>query len=724
MSNSEKIDLSKNGHLRYFKYDMEAARFLYRLHDNEASINATEIMMGIIMTHPMEIYIGDKIQFHSSDLLQKIFQKHWEPFIWKMHRHTYTVGWMPYTISYNEDVSDNIPSYVNIYYGSMFSLFNTKTNETTYHWRWDERFDSKSLKKNGVSKTTIENDVMYYDPNVSFFMPFEPIPQRDRTFDILLSDKRDSSFMFSQYTSPWASMLHKFKSNKLLNYSQINIEMKKVNPTFGLETIIPWKTEEFNNLVGYHEKEKEAKEKVTDFNDFYNIKNDQKKVIGDINLTETLSSKFFNEKPVRKDIDELTGGLDCDIQQNSVPSGSGGNMNSGIGDNDPIVIKNTGYSYDQVTDAIKKYTKDTKGIFHDPYIVNGKDGIKILVVSPIHRIKPMPTQNGRSDYQLLDTEYTSAIYKVYGVPPALAAGVNRLNTATEVQTSESVLGRNASIVTRRYEPFLLHLWFKAYGSRYVKFAVNGLKQKEMDDIKSFRLNEDFDMKDGDDKDNNTKENKNGKKNKKDEKNNNNNKNNINNNNKKNKNSIDKNSKVGKLIKIISEKERQNEMGILSDKIIGHIQKELNLTMQFKVVVVQSIDSIVKIAQSGLLPPEEASMLIKQKMNLVSGDVNNWDKSKQGGNTPTINPGLGNNRNNKDVTNKNNNNNSTDLSSVLSKLNKTLDKANGNSEKNDKNTKKAPENNDGSGDNDKNKKKRKRNETVDKSGDKNKKKKTK
>ena len=643
--NYAKINLKNNPHLKYFEYDMKAARFLYRLHDNDSSKNASEITMGIIMTHPMELYIGDKIQFHSSDLLQKIFKKHWEPFVWKMHRHTYTTGFMPYKIVYEESISDYIPSCVNLYYGSMFSIYNILTTKINYYWKWDDDFNGKGIKGKTQIKADVKQDEVIYDPDVLFFMPYEPIVEPDRTFDIISGNSKNSTFLKSQFTSPWADILHKYKNHKLLDYSQIQIEMDKINKTMVFETVIPFRSEEFNNLVGLYEDEQDKQEnKTSSFNDFFGVKNKQRDNINDINISETISQQLFdNKNPVYRSIDELGDGLDCDVQKNDGDGVQGLQERTGI-DGQPIVLDNVQYSREQISASLDRAKKDTRGLFHDPYFVNGKDGAKIMIVSPIHRMKTLPSSSGRSDWQQLMVEFTSAIYKMYGVPPALAAGVNKLNTATEVQTSESILGRSADIITGRYEPFLQEIYLKIYGRRYTDFKEN--RKQQLKKIISFQLKESFETEENEKQ---TKS-KNSKGIQKEDK----------------KNGTKSN---GKIVQIVKENKDDLKENILSDIVIGHIEKELGLTLQFNPVPVQSIDSIIQITQAGLISLEEGSLLTKQKMNMVSGDVNNWGgKNPSGGNTLS-------NKNDKAKTGTNGNaNKPTDSTSKLNDTIKKLDKS--------------------------------------------------
>lgn len=599
---------------------MEAAKFLLGLATSKYAIIASEIMMGIMLTQPLKIYIGDKFQIAASDTLQKIVKEYWNPFIYDMHKYIHAIGWMPYAITEEEDINDMVPTSIDLEYGKLVSLYNTKKKKKKWYWQWNDNHISKNKSNQTTNK---KPNHFAYDPDVKIFMVYEPRStntKMDCIPKMLYSENKEDLFSQSQYTSPWADHIKEYRFNTLMKESQLDIERNKTNGQVYVETVIPWNPEQFDNLMALYKTEDDKKKMRVGEEEAFSIKQHQ---ISSMNKA-TINNNVLNEIDiVNKRIDKEMGILN-----------SGGTLKRNIEPEDhdedmdeiniqPLMYKKDQYSQQQINTMLSAAKHDSKGLFDKPYKIAGTN---MFMLSPIHRVKFKPTPSGRSDIKELNQMYKVSTYEIYGIPETTSMGGKALNQ-DQVKDNEEKLDNNVKTYTERYETLLKKVYLLIYGERLLDFKTNVLEsgkrvlelvmRKKIKDTEKESDTNVGDLKKqfkdiNDNNDNGVKKNK-----KKD----------------KDSKKKDDNKLFGKLVQntLVNVKLKKNNLNearvLLNDQLVGEITREINVTVQFQPKSVYSLDSLISLAEKGVMTQLELRQMIKQKLNTVEFDVNNWGEGE-------------------------------------------------------------------------------------------------
>lgn len=404
----------------WFKFDMQSARFVYNLYNTDnGGEKSKKIFMNSISKYDPKIKMGKK---NASEHLLSIFRKLWLPFTEKLFIFGFTIGIAPCRIKWSERLQEFYPDAVSIWDGSIVCEHNYEIGSVEYHWVWYER--NQNFHVSEMSGSSGRKQKYWVDKSVFFFKYSEPERIPDNLISCIINN--DESLTYSlqtQWRSGWTKALSEYIYFKDMEYTQKKIEERKIKPNVYVTNNIPFRTEEFENFQKLWALDKD----ITDYR-----KNPE--------IREFLSpsSKIRKTNESLNRMNEIVNSSNLDPSQNDsstpsfadVPNGFRNMLNSLNTLKQPRV-ESSGFDdiptsggflaprselsgVDKIHIAFDESNRQSRGVFSDPYHVNGSTA-NFIIGGGLHKFQHEPIPNGRNDFVEQKMLFKKIISDIYGM---------------------------------------------------------------------------------------------------------------------------------------------------------------------------------------------------------------------------------------------------------------------------------------------------------------------
>jgi hypothetical protein len=313
--NTKWIDLNQGKYLIY-KFDMNSMNYIRGLHyKTPIGEFAMDMFLGIALSELPKMEIVGMGTDKLDDAIKEVFYDHYIPFIkdWWINSHTTAMTW--YMHNWSEEHEMWITEKVDLTRGQAYCLYDP-SDSANRHYIWSWLDDTKN-----TYLATDKFDKVRYDPGVGCIITDHPdliddnIMRHVSYIENIKYNKQayPPGLLRNPYKGRVANLLTEFWRMDVLKHAELTTELEKTNVDVIWKTVVPWKTDEYNNWLqtfgGEHKNVKSLQDSLQ-YQKHYNLNHKKPQVNQFANQTTSsttvaFSNDFLSGNPEDYDITDL-----------------------------------------------------------------------------------------------------------------------------------------------------------------------------------------------------------------------------------------------------------------------------------------------------------------------------------------------------------------------------------------------------------------------------------